>query len=154
MDIPSNLLPTRLDTADYQRVVYFHRPALGVTAEMVVHPDYWLHLAARLKLDDKIEVVSADGSIDMDLRVVAIDPRGLYAQMRVLRFTGEGAPVVAPAPVVAISDNHGYMIEEDRVQGWRVLRGDDLIAKNLPDKAAAEAARDAHRAGKPIKRAA
>lgn len=154
MDIPNHLLPTRLREANgFAHGDYFLEAAPGVKAAHVVNPDFWLHLAARLKRNDRIEVVAQDNSFDMELRVVAVDPRGLYAQMRVLRYMGDDELVTIPASVVA-ADDDGYVIEQDRVHGWRVLRGGDLVAKNLPDKASAEAARDAHRAGKPVKRAA
>ena len=158
VEIPGNLLPTRLQTATgFAHGEYFVVALPGTTIEQVANPDFWLHVASRLRPFDRIEVVAADGSFDMDLRVTATDPRGHYAEVRVLRVWPENglsaAGNVPPLRAMASPDNDGFVIEEDRVHGWRVLRSGDLIAKNLPDKAAAEAARDAARAGRQIKRA-
>jgi hypothetical protein len=87
MDIPEALKPKRLGHrggADYDRALYFLNLGPGVTPEMVMDEEFWRHLAARFKVNDRLEIVAPD--FDMDVRVVAVDPRGLWAQMRVLRW--------------------------------------------------------------------
>ena len=162
MDIPTNLLPTRLTRGPgYQLGQYFILAERGVTPEMVVNPDYWLHLASKIHVHDVFTVVAGDGSFDMDVRIADVDPRGLYARVRVLRACdGDGNPlnIFSPAvpkapPPVGMPSHDGYVIEPD-AKGWRVMRGNDLIAGNLPSEAAAIQARDDSRAGKQIKRQA
>lgn len=156
MEIPFNLLPARLQVATgFAHGEYFVVAPIGATPENVADPDFWLHVAARLKLHDRIEVVAADGSFDMDVRVTAVDPRGHYAVVRVLRSwaadeKASNGPAVRQMGTI---DNDGFIVEEDPVHGWRVMRGGDIIARRLKDKAAAEAVRADARAGKPYKQA-
>lgn len=138
MDLPSHLLPSRLPRAAHERGDYLHRAAAGVTLDMVLNPNYWAHLAERLRIGDRIEALADDGSFDVDLRVVAIDPRGHWALVRTrpsVSAAMPAAPFAGPAP-----DADGYTIDRDPVQGWRILRGRDLIAKDFADEAAAREA--------------
>jgi hypothetical protein len=161
VEIPNNLLPTRLQAAlGFAHGEYIIKPLPGTTPEHVVCPEYWIHLATRLKPDDTIEVLAQDGSFDMEVRVTSVDPRGLYAHVRVLRFCdgngvkiGEGSAVMPPGlPPVGTPDRDGLTVERD-ARGWRVVQGRELIQGQLPSEEAANAVREAHRAGKPIRKA-
>jgi len=135
MPIPSHLLPNKLAIRDYATGWYSLFPPPGVTREHVVDPNYWVHIASRLKANDRIEVVAEDGSLDMDLRVIAVDPsvQKLWAQVRVLR--SYEAEAVAEKPAV---DTGGYRYEwAGPVHRWRVMFGDELVEHGHPDKAAA-----------------
>jgi len=148
MDLPTQLLPKRLGHrggADYDRSLYFVVLGAGITPAMVVDPDFWQHLAARFRVNDRLEIVAPD--FDMDVRVVAIDPRGLWAQMRVLRLcdaSGIGVPGAEHSPTSSIiagaPDQAGYIVEWGGPKHmWRIVRGSDLIDKGFPDKDAAHA---------------
>lgn len=139
-EIPSHLLPTSLERGfgGYALSHWVYRSPAGITADHIMDPNLWVHVASRLRVDDKIEVIARDGSIDAELRVIAIDPRHLWAKMRPLRLH-EASPVEMRQAGPS-SDGSGYLIEHDPVQGWRILNGRDLIAK---DFATEEAARDA-----------
>lgn len=143
MDIPNYLLPTRASLRNraggqsyHERI--WHAPA-GVTPAHVMNPDLWVHVAEGMPPDSRIEIVGDD--FDMELRVVGVDPRGKYLIVRCLRFCdGKGVAVPgmtdqgqAPIP----QDSDGYAIEEDGMHRWRIFRHNDLIAKDLPSKAAA-----------------
>lgn len=162
MDIPNNLLPSRLRQgagSAHGEYVIFAAP--GTTPAMVADPGYWLHLGNRLRVQDRISVIAEDGSFDMDIRVADVDPRGLYARVRVLRLCdGAGVavpgaePAKPPVPTQAgTPDRDGY-IREQTPKGWRVLRGSDLIVDGLPGEAAAVAAIEDARAGKPARKTA
>jgi hypothetical protein len=151
MNIPNHLLPVSLRRAEHERGEYFHRPAPGVTLEQVLDPNYWENLAERLQLDDRIEVVAPDRSYDIDLRVVAIDPHRHWAAVQV---RGGVERPAAPARIAGpAADAQGFVIDRDPVQGWRILNGRDLIAKDLPDEAAARKMLAGIRTGTPAKSA-
>jgi hypothetical protein len=150
MDLPTQLLPKRLGHrggADYDRTVHFLTVGPGVSPAMLVDPDFWQHLADRLKVNDRLEIVSPE--FDMDLRVVAVDPRRLWAQVRVLRFClSEGVPIPGLAPdqymesavVAGAPDEAGYIVEWGGPRHlWRIVRGSDLIAKGFSKKDEAHA---------------
>lgn len=156
MEIPNSLLPSRLAVASgFAHGEYFIAAAPGTTVEHVVDPDYWLHLASRLKVYDRIEVVAQDGAFDIDVRVVATDPRGHYVVVRPLRvWVPDEQDARKPSlRQMQAADGDGFIVEEDPVHGWRVMRGGDIIARRLKDKATAEAVRADARAGKPYKQA-
>jgi hypothetical protein len=112
----------------------------------IVDPEYWVHEASRLKVGDIIEVHNSDFSIDCDLRVVELDPAGQW--VRVMRRGDKPTHALSQDSII---DNDGYRIDNDPVQGWRIMRGRDMLASRLPDKAAAIKKRDELKA--PVRKA-
>lgn len=155
MEINSNLLPTRLQFGGgYAHGEYVVFAAPGVTVEQVVDPDFWLHVAYRLRVHDRIEIIASDGMFDMEVRVVSVDPRGHYAVVRPLRlWTADEKSSSPQIRQVGMTDSDGFIVEEDPVQGWRVLRGDTIIARRLKSQAEANSVRADAKAGKPFKAA-
>jgi hypothetical protein len=153
MNIPIQLLPVRIgrtQLAEFARASYFFSAAPGVTPEHVVDPDFWVNWAGTLKINDRIEVVAADGSFDMEVRVVALDPRGLWARVRPLRIA-EGKLAVATTPTGLYPDSEGYIIEWSDHHRWRIVRGQDVVARDFPDQAAAsEALQNIKAAKRPV----
>jgi hypothetical protein len=140
MEIPSHLLPTSLERGfgGYALSHWVYRSPAGVTADHIMDPNLWVHVASRLRVDDKIEVIASDGSIDAELRVIAIDPRQLWAKMRPLRLH-EASPV-EKRQAGPSADGGGYIIEQDPVHGWRIVQGRELIAKDFETEDDARAA--------------
>lgn len=143
LDIPTYKLPMRLArSAEFARTAHFVQVEAGVLPEHVMHPDFWVNLARRFRVNDLIEVVAEDGTLDMDLRVIAIDPRGLWVQVKALRYCGEPgiavpgveADEIAPS---AESDPDGYRIEFAGPHKFRIVRGNDVIEAHIPTKAEA-----------------
>lgn len=144
MDIKSQLLPKRIGRADYERASHFIAVAKGLEPADIVDPDFWQHVADKLRVNDRIEVLGPD--FDMDLRVVAIDPRKMWAQVRVLRLceaagiTVAGVEQPAEAAIVAgAADAEGYTVEWGGRHLWRIVRGADLIEKGFANKPQADA---------------
>lgn len=138
MNIPTHLLPMRIgreEEADYKRRVYFLSAPPGTTPEHVVDPDYWVHWAHRLQINDRVEIVAVDGSFDMEVRVTAIDPRRLWAHVRPLRVA-EGKFAV-PEASGQYPDNDGYTVEWGGPHRWRIVRGNDVVARDFPNQESA-----------------
>ena len=108
---------------------------------MVLEADYWVHLGSTLKVDDRIEVVAQDGTFDLDLRVVAIDPRGFWAQVRVLREWALTPGAKAAAAPKTWPDAEGYRVEwGGPVHKWRIIdRAGQIVGKGHPTEADAVA---------------
>lgn len=153
MNIPQHMLPARIgreEEADYKRRVYFLLAPPGVTPDHVVDPDYWVHWAQRLRINDRIEIVAADGSFDMDVRVVALDPRGLWARVRALRLS-EGKLASPQSGSTVFPDPDGYLVEWGGEHRWRIIRGQDVVARDFPTQAdAIEALQNIKAAKAPI----
>lgn len=152
MDLPTHLIPTSLERAGNGWALshWFYRAPAGITADHVMDPNIWQHVTNKLKPDDRIEIVARDGSLDMEVRVIAIDPEGHWAQVRPLRVWQDDpmAPAVQVGPV---ADPEGYVIQRDPVQGYRILRGRDLVAKDFATENDARAALANLKAGrKPV----
>lgn len=163
MAIPSNLLPKKIERG-FDGYALSHRVLRtepGLPPEFVMDPDFWQHLAARCRVHDQILVIAQDGSFEADLRVMSIDPDGHWAQMRLLREWPAGVISAAvkdapapPEPLARGPDADGYLIEWSGPQRWRIVRGADVVATDLPDEAAAAMTLANIKAAKPSKRAA
>lgn len=147
MDIASHLLPKHSVRKEYEIASHYVRVNAGVTPDDVLDPSFWQHLAGKFRVEDEVTVRALDGSFRLVADVVAIDPEGHWVKLRPLQFV-EGGAIVTGA-------KDDYRIDRDPVQGWRILRGRDLIEKDLPDQAAAEKALAQIKADKrPVKAAA
>jgi hypothetical protein len=67
------LTSNKLEQADYTRVVFSVTPELGVGIKEVLDPNYWVHVAARLKPKSRIEVLAEDNSYYAELLVLSAD---------------------------------------------------------------------------------
>lgn len=74
----------RLKQADYVRTVHSAAIELGVTREDYLSREFWGHVAAQLKPNDRIEMVAEDGEFFAEVIVVACGRQ--WAQVAELRF--------------------------------------------------------------------
>lgn len=145
-ELPTRLLPTNIRRTETDITHWFHEATRGVTAEMAQHPDYWANVARKFKVNDRIEVVAQDGTFDLDLRVVAVDARYLWAQVRALRVFETKEPVERDD-----ADPDGYRIEFAGAHKFRIIdRIGNVVEKYIPTREAAHerlAALKAEKAG-------
>ena len=155
MSLDDRLLPTRdSGRGDYAVARwYFLDLPPGTKPEHVEDPDFWVHMAARFRVHDEIIAIAADGSFEAELRVVAIDPRKLWAQVRPLRvWRGEAAASENAAPR---TDPDGYKIEFSGPHKWRIVNvAGDVVAKDFATETDARRALQNIKAMKPKKAAA
>lgn len=84
--------PVRLKQADYQRNIWTSTPDAGVPLEDVLKPEFWSHIARKLRIGDRIEIVPEDTAYFAELYVADVGMNRVT--MKVLRnvpFNGEGS---------------------------------------------------------------
>jgi hypothetical protein len=54
--------PTVLQPAEYSVTSYSHTPSAGEGIEDALKPEYWSHVASSLRVGNRIELLSEDGS--------------------------------------------------------------------------------------------
>lgn len=112
------LLVTQLFEAEFRRSDLLMYPEAGTRLDEMLIPEYWSHVARRLKAFDRIEVRPADGTWWAELLVHVVEP--FAARVEVLRehhFGGGRRPVVQ-AP-------DGYEFRFRGQNGWCVVRLSD-----------------------------
>lgn len=147
MDILNPHLPTQSLTKQYAISTHVVDVEPSVTPTDALNPNFWPHLVAKFRLGHEVIVRPYDFTWRLHAEVVAIDPAGHWAMLRTISLV-EGMPVS-----IGSKDESGFRIDHDPVQGWRILNGRDLIARDLPNEAAARAKLAEIKAG-PKRRAA
>jgi hypothetical protein len=80
----TKLLPALLQRADHFRTHYVAAVPEGVTADDVQQPEFWAHVATKLRRMDMIEVLAEDESYYAELLVM--DAGVGFAKVKMLRF--------------------------------------------------------------------
>jgi hypothetical protein len=138
MQIPDHLVPKRITRAEVARVTRFLSVPPGTTRDMCLDPDYWVHLGSTLKVDDRIEILAQDGTFDLDLRVISLDPRGYWAQVRLLREWVQPDGAKKEAQPKAWPDADGYRIEwsTPTTHKWRIIdRAGQIVSRGHASEA-------------------
>lgn len=127
----SKLLPSRLQIADHYRSHYGVVAEDGVSLDDLLRPEYWAHVATKLRKFDIIEVLPEDGSFFVELIVLQV---GIgYAKVMLLREVGLEADEVLP-------DADGVIVKwKGPHRKWAVIRTTDgqILRDGHEDKAAA-----------------
>jgi len=139
------LAPTAMPhggAADYSRT---YRQAIvppHVTADDVLRPAFWAHHVQILQKNDLVDVLSEDGGLDMQVRVMG---KGIgMVHVRPIRiWQREEAKATTPSNAVADDDvPEGYVVSFAPRQLWRVATKNpsEIISKDHPSRDAALAA--------------
>jgi hypothetical protein len=109
-----------IDGADFKRTYRQVIVDAGTTLEDVLRPGFWRNHASKIGVLDLIDVISADGSLDAQLRVSAKEPGLLH--FRVLRaFEREERQTVPTKEVVALGEvPDNYTVTHTPATSWRV----------------------------------
>jgi hypothetical protein len=131
--VSANFRPTHLSYGEFARDFREHKIPLDVSLDDILgDPEYWMHVVSVLKVGTIIEVSNGDFTIDADLRVVAIDPYGQWAEV-----VQRGKPRTLNLGGSSASKDGKIVVDQDKVRGWFIMRGRDELARNLPDREAA-----------------
>jgi hypothetical protein len=122
---------------------------MGFTADDLTNPHFWQHHAAKMSVYDMVDAVAADGSFDVQMRVIKKDVGKVF--MRVLRRWEDPALVAslaaeAEAAAAAKADApekppgvydvpEGYRLKKGPRGAWRVHRAHDnaVLYTGTPD---------------------
>lgn len=138
-------------SADFARTYHHVVVDPSATLEDILRPSFWAHHTSRIRAHDMIDVLTADGGIDVSLRAmnVAIG----MVEMRALRVwvrddvkeagndAGEVSEEMPPVP-------EGYKVNHAPKTGWRVLMEDPAmeLSRNHRSRREATLAAIAHAA--------
>jgi hypothetical protein len=73
------LIQPQLREAEFKRTIWTATPQAGTTQDEITKPEFWVHVAGKLKIGDRIEVSPESGEWLADV---------------IVRATGDGGPVV------------------------------------------------------------
>ena len=122
-----------LKPAETIRNVYQITAAAGTSPEHLLDPKYWTHVARRMRLGDKIEVIASDSSWYAEVRVMEVGKSEAYGAR--VAFTLEPVRLENANALPALNDY------EARQYGstWQVFKNGstDPVKTDLPDRIAA-----------------
>ena len=123
----------RFSDANYSRSHWLAIIPDGVDFDTVLRKDYWAHVAAQLKIGDRVEVLSENGGYCADLVVRNCDR--LTAIMGVINFADFESPALLDVKDPEYEVKWGGPHDK-----WRVVRISDgaVVQKGLPSKEDAE----------------
>jgi len=112
----TKMLSERVKQADYARNVFRVNPEQGTPIEELLDPGYWVHVAAKFRAGDKIEVFPDGGEYYAELLVVSCSR--IHAKLVPLVVKAL-APAAKPAkdPVAPFKIEHKGSIHK-----WSVIR--------------------------------
>lgn len=125
--------------ADYARTYHHVNVDPSATLEDILRPGFWAHHVGRLKVGDLVDVLTTDGGIDIQLRVIE---SGIgFVSMRPLRiWVREEADTGPQTPVEALGDvPDGYIVNHTPKTSWRVLTKEPSAEVSRGHKSKAEA---------------
>lgn len=147
---------TRLKESQYERRVWSASPQHGTPFEKLLDPNYWAHVAPKLKPWDRIEV-QPDG-IGYFAELLVVDADRLWAKVKVIRYVDfTSKPAVDPSqPALDLGDetpaeldhedpeesdnvDDNYLVEFKGSNKWSVIRKADgeVLKSGYPNKGGA-----------------
>lgn len=130
MDIQAVRRPTTIEESSYARTVWQVKPDPSVKVENLLDPNYWAHVAKRMKAGDRVEAIP--------------DDRSYFAEFFVLAASSNWVKLVKLRNVQLIKGNKpmekdGYVVKFAGQHKWRVEKDGEILSKNHDDqKSAAE----------------
>jgi len=120
--------PTNIEQASYECNTWQVKPEINAKPKDLLDPNYWAHVAGRMRAGDRVEAVP--------------DDRHYYAEYFVLAASKNWAKLVLMREVTLIKDNdktvsEGFTVEFAGNHKWRVREGSSVISKGHDDKDAA-----------------
>lgn len=113
------LLEGEFGFAEYRRQDLIVFPAVGTSIDDMLKPDYWVHVASKMKALDRIEVRPSDGQWWAEMLVQVVEPGAVKVMvLRAVDFSRAASPEAQPVP-------DGYTIKWRGAARWGVIRDED-----------------------------
>jgi len=122
------LSPVNIEQAEAIRMVWSVMPDPEVTVDDMLKPDYWAHVAMKLRPGDRIEAMPADRNYLAKFIVLGRDR--LWAKVVLISYVVVYDKDEVPA-------DEGYIVSFVPSQKWRVVKGNDVLTKDHDDKQSA-----------------
>lgn len=147
---------TRLKEAQYERRTWTASPQHGTPFEKLLDPNYWAHVAPKLKPWDRIEV-QPDGFAYF-AELIVVDSDRLWARVKVVRFVDFSTkPIETSQTALDLGDagdqvslsredpdeddnvDTDYLVEFKGSNKWSVIRKSDgaVLKSGYPNKGSA-----------------
>jgi hypothetical protein len=126
------LIESRLKLAEYARSIHHVTPEPGTPLREMLKPEYWAHVARKMKVGDRIEVDAEERTWFAELYVRGVTPTSVAVViMRTVEFNKPESEEDAGAEYSAKHAGRGV---------WRVIRNSDkaIVQDSFPTKEAAE----------------
>ena len=122
--------PTSIEESVSARNIWQVKPEIAAEVKDLLDPNYWAHVARRMRAGDRIEAVP--------------DDRHYFAEFFVLAAATNWAKLVLIREVTLIKDNKavekdGYIVKFAGRHRWRVEKGGEILSKNHDDQKSAAA---------------
>lgn len=121
--------------ADYKRSVHYVVVEAGVPLEAVLDPGFWAHISAKLRPFDKIEIDTDDGAWYAEVKVRDAGTR--YAKVATIAYVLYKDHVEVDQGSPSLPDH--IVKFRGPIEKWCVLRGADVLQKQIGTKAEAYA---------------
>lgn len=125
------LIQPQFRQAEFNRTIWAATPQAGTTKDEITKPEFWVHVAGKLKVGDRIEVSPESGEWLAEI---------------IVRATGAGGPVVHLLHFHAfqaedLPESKDYEVKFGGAAKWRVIRKADrhVLVEGLQTREAAEA---------------
>lgn len=131
----------RANGADYQRTYHQIKVDHETTLEDILRPGFWAHHTNVLRVDDLIDILSADGGMDVQVRVIGkgigmVNVRPLRVWLRQQEAAASDEPELTEVP-------EGYTVSFAPTQRWRAMTNDPHMIVSKDHKSRSDAIRAA-----------
>lgn len=112
----------RQNGADYVRTYHHIVVPVDHTVDDILRPGYWAHHPDKFRVFDLVDVLTEDGNIDMQLRVVRKSV-GMVVMRPVRIWQADEKPKTEPAPADEpdMEVPEGYEVNHVPAHKWRVM---------------------------------
>ncbi|RWL14883.1 MAG: hypothetical protein EOR57_31550 [Mesorhizobium sp.] len=126
----------RNNGADYDRPYLQIKVDPETTLEDVLRPGFWAHHAQTLKVDSLIDILSEDGGMDVQVRVVGKGVGMVHVRPLRVWVRKEEADAAGEPELTDVDIPEGYTVSFAPTQRWRAMTNEPhmIISKNNMSK--------------------
>ncbi len=142
MPLSLQITESTLKAHAFAWTIYAYLVPADTPFRVLLIPETWANIAAKLRVGDRIDCMAIDGAYDAELRVAAKGE--LYVKMRVIRYWDANMDVADHDDIPVSSD--GYEVTWGGPNGkWRVIGPNKEVVTSLTGFTSKEDADDAMR---------